>query len=100
MALADQTRSDAVFFSASVRGSWGPSRRSATASTSAHTLKRKVRISSRIGMSVSRVRNSIVYWMARVSFCSICCATLTARDVDFFAVRNVARNFSNSASTS
>ena len=100
LALADQTRSVAVFFNASVSGSLAPSRRLATASTSAQVLNRKVRISSRMGMSESRLRISMVYWIVSVSFCSICCATLTALEVFFFSVRKVARNFSNSLSTS
>ena len=51
-------------------------------------------------MSRSMVRSSIVYWMASVSRCSTCCATLTRREVACFSVRNFDRNFSNSSYTS
>ncbi|MNV68213.1 hypothetical protein D3C71_1610460 [compost metagenome] len=78
----------------------GPSRTADKAKTSAQVLKRNSRISSRTGMSRSIVRSSIVYWMARVSLCSTCWATLTRREVACFSVKNLDRNFSNSSYTS
>ena len=99
LALAAQTRSAAVRLSAMVSACCGPSRTADSASTSAQVLKRNSRISSRTGMSRSMVRNSIVYWIASVSLCSTCWATLTKREVDCFSVRNLDRNFSKSSWT-
>ena len=51
-------------------------------------------------MSLSIRRISMVYWIAIVSFCSTCCATLTSRWVGPFSVRKRDRNFWNSSYTS
>ena len=93
LALAAHTKSAAARLKRCVSSCCGPLRMAAMASTSAHTLNRNSRISSRTGMSLSMLRISMVYWMARVSFCSTCWAMLTTRAVLPCSDKNLARNF-------
>lgn len=97
LALAAQTRSAAVRLKAMVSGCWAPSRTADMASTSAQVLKRNSRISSRTGMSRSMVRNfDRVLDGQRLALLDLL-RHADELEVACLAVRNLARNFSNSS---
>ena len=97
LALAAHTSSEATRLSITVCSSCPPYLSAARASTSAQTLNRNSRISSRTGMSLSILRSSMVYWIAIVSFCSTCCATLMSFLVASPCVRYLFRKATNSS---
>ena len=77
LALAVQSSSVAASRTLRTSALLGPWRTAVVASTSAQMWNRNSRTPSCTGTSLSILRSSMVYWMARVSRCSTCCASDT-----------------------